>query len=486
MTHKPIQLNHVSLFFPHKICFEDFTTSIHSGDRIAIIGQNGSGKSTLLKILIGLIEPSDGEIKVPKGILYGYVPQIIEEFSSLSGGLRFQKSLSQALAEEPQILLLDEPTNHLDSDNRFSLMTLLRGYPGTTIIVSHDEELLRTYAHTIWHLEGEKVSVFKGSYENHISYQQKKRSLLEEKLQLLAREKNEVHLDLMKEQERSKKKRAHGEKKYDGDKLALRSAQGRGEKTSNKNKKGIHHEKNYILEELNHIKISSIIKPTFSISPGEISSKNIIFITDGSVAYHESNISPNTHSKKEPDFVLEQINFSIGAQERIALLGANGSGKSTLVKAILNDPSIFTLGKWSALRKEDIGYLDQHYSSLNPEKTVFESISSLVPSWSQAQIRYHLNNFLFRKNEEVNTLVALLSGGEKARLSLAQIAALTPKLLILDEITNNLDKESRNHVTEVLKLFPGALLIISHDHYFLDNIKINTKYMIQKRQIILV
>jgi len=110
---------------------------------------------------------------------------------------------------------------------------------------------------------------------------------------------------------------------------------------------------------------------------------------------------------------------------------------------------------------------------LIPDKTVLETISDLVPAWSHAEIRRHLNDFLFRKNEEVNALVSTLSGGEKARLSLAQIAAKTPKLLILDEITNNLDLETKEHVIQVLKYYPGAMIVISHEADFLEEIGIS-------------
>ncbi|WP_371254323.1 ATP-binding cassette domain-containing protein [Orientia tsutsugamushi] len=105
-------------------------------------------------------------------------------------------------------------------------------------------------------------------------------------------------------------------------------------------------------------------------------------------------------------------------------------------------------------------------------------MADLVPSWSHAEIRRHLNDFLFRKNEEVNAPVSILSGGEKARLSLAQIAAKTPKLLILDEITNNLDLETKEHVVQALKAYPGAMIIISHEANFLEEICVNSYFKI--------
>ena len=111
---------------------------------------------------------------------------------------------------------------------------------------------------------------------------------------------------------------------------------------------------------------------------------------------------------------------------------------------------------------------------------MLETIADLVPHLPHTEIRRHLNDFLFRKNEEVNALVSTLSGGEKARLSLAQIAAKTPKLLILDEITNNLDLETKEHVMQVLKAYPGAMIIISHDADFLEEIGISEVVNVRK------
>jgi ATPase subunit of ABC transporter with duplicated ATPase domains len=187
----------------------------------------------------------------------------------------------------------------------------------------------------------------------------------------------------------------------------------------------------------------------------------VVQISGGSVDYSEN----------QP--ILSGIILSLGSGERLAITGDNGSGKSTLIKAILGDESVYKTGEWHVIKREDIGYLDQHYSTLHPDKTVLETIADLVPDWPHAEIRRHLNDFLYQKNEEVNALVSTLSSGEKARLSLAQIAAKTPKLLILDEITNNLDLETKEHVVQVLKAYPGAMIIISHDADFLEEIGIS-------------
>jgi ATPase subunit of ABC transporter with duplicated ATPase domains len=147
-----------------------------------------------------------------------------------------------------------------------------------------------------------------------------------------------------------------------------------------------------------------------------------------------------------------------------------------LFRAILNYPQIKKTGVWDMPRSEDISYLDQCYSSLDDTKTVLETLIDLSPEKPYAEIRDFLNDFLFRKNEEVNKHVSVLSGGEKARLSLAKIALQTPRLLLIDEITNNIDLETKEHVTQILKEYPGAMIIISHDIAFLEDIGITYYY----------
>ncbi len=153
------------------------------------------------------------------------------------------------------------------------------------------------------------------------------------------------------------------------------------------------------------------------------------------------------------------------------------------MKGILNDTTLVKTGVWYSPKSYEIGYLDQHYKTLSPQDSVFETIKNLVPEWDDKQIRNHLNAFLFRKNEEVETLVSDLSGGEKARLALAQIGAKTPKLLILDEITNNLDRQTCRYVLEVLQHYPGAMIVISHNKNFLDQLHLTSTYLIDQGKV---
>lgn len=473
MSHKPISISNLSLAFAHKTCFENFSTQIYSGNRITIIGRNGSGKSTLLKILQHTFEPTSGEVNMPPGIIVGCVPQIVENFDDHSGGERFNRALSEALCQSPDVLLLDEPTNHLDRRNRTSLMRMLNAYDGTLIIVSHDTELLRNCVDIVWHIDNGKIQVFTGNYDDYKREVRTKRASIEQKISELNKQKKETHQSLMKEQERASKRKIHGEKKFADDKLALRSAQERGEVTFGRNKKAIGEEKANLISQLSELKLPEIIVPKFSLTSADLGNKTVLEILNGAVGYLSD--AP----------ILQDINLVLKSGERVAICGDNASGKSTLIKAILKlagdflQQNVSTSGNWHVPKLSDIGYLDQHYDTLNADKSVLEVIAELVPQWPHSEVRRHLNDFLFRKNEEIQAWVKDLSGGEKARLSLAQIAAKTPKLLILDEITNNLDLETLQHVIEVLTAYPGAMIIISHDEDFLKAINIKQIYSIE-------
>ena len=471
MMHKPIQLKNVGLSFLHKTCFENLNVQIQYGSKIAIIGRNGSGKSTLLKILQGIFPPTSGVIKIPEDVVFGYVPQVVEQFEHLSGGQRLNEALTEALSVNPTVLLLDEPTNHLDLSNRKSLMRMLRSYQGTLIVVSHDVELLRSCIDTIWHIDNGQIALFSGNYDDYLKVRQ---TTIEQRLatvKQLKKEQVKASDAFQKEKQREAKSKKSGQ--AENDKTLRGKMKETGSHTVGRKKGKLGDISDQINKELSGLFIPEEIVPKFSLTAADLSNRALITISEGSVRYQDS----------EP--LLTDIFLSMGAQDRVALLGDNGSGKSTFIKALLGDSEIITSGQWSVIKREDMGYLDQHYGTLFCDCSVFETIQKLLPvGTSHADIRRFLNDFLFRKNEEVNALVATLSGGEKARLSLAQIAAKTPKLLILDEVTNNLDLETRAHVIELLREYPGALLVISHDADFLKQIGITDEYCVKKGTLV--
>ena len=468
--HKLIQFTNLSFSLPHKTCFSDFNGQILYGSRIAIIGSNGCGKSTLLKILQGRVQPTDGEIHRSFDLRVGYLPQVIESFDDLSGGQRLNSALTQALMGNPCLLLLDEPTNHLDSSNRRSLMRMLRTFPGTLIIVTHDVELLQNTIDTLWHINSGRIHVFSGHYDDYQREIAIQRHSIEQELSALNHQKKNMHQSLMKEQERAKNSRIRGEKHIQQRKWpTVRSATNvlNAVETSGLKQRAIKHQKQGLTDQLSALRLPEVIKPKFALN-AMVRNQALVSIAQGQVGYTENHV------------VLRDINLSISGCARVALLGDNGSGKSTLIKAILGASSLVKYGEWNTPRAHDIGYLDQHYATLQANKTVLEVITDALPRATYLEIRKHLNDFLFRKNEEVQVIVSSLSGGEKARLSLAQIAARAPKLLILDEMTNNLDLETRAHVIDVLQAYPGAMIVISHDVAFLKAININTYYQISR------
>jgi len=469
--HSTLSIRDLSLTLPHKIFFENFSADIFYGDKIALIGRNGAGKSTLLHQIKVLAAQS--------GINLGFVPQIPEPTDPLlknkSGGEQFNYLLSQALSTNPDFLLLDEPTNHLDLQNKKSLFKFLEHFPGTVLLISHDPGLLsQKFLTTFWHLENQRIRIFTGEYQDYKNLLFQEKSNLEHQKKLLKQAQEQAHESLMKEQIRAKNSKQKGQKSIENKKwptVTSKAKAGRAQESALKKSKRIHQEQEAISEQLKNVFIHEEIKPTFTLSPELallIKTPKVLFnISNGSLGY----------LKDQP--LLSNIFVSIQSGERVCLTGNNGSGKSTLLKALLGDFSLFKTGDWLLEPNKNIGYFDQHYSLFHSkevsELTPLEFLKNLSPDWTESELRAHLASFLFRKTEEVNTPILKLSGGELARLALASIAIKTPAVLLLDEITNNLDLETRAHVIEVLKSYPGTLIAISHDPDFLEAIGINAK-----------
>ena len=475
MTHAPLRIDDLSLSFPHKTCFDHFSACVAHSSRIAIIGRNGCGKSSLLNMLMGNFGPgASGNIRIPADAIFGHVPQVIESFDELSGGQRVNEALTQALAADPNILLLDEPTNHLDRRNRKSLLRLLRAYSGTLIVVTHDPELLRNDIDTLWHIDNGTIRAFSGNYDDYMRERLVQRSSIERELSRMERRKKDMHEALMKEQQRAAKSKDKGRRKVENKRWLKSTADlktMKAEKSQGGKLKEIADEKQRLSSQLAELRLPRTIHPSFSLQAADCGSRSLLTVSNGSVGY-----------PGQPE-MLSGLSLNLMAGQKIAISGENGSGKSTLIKALQNDARVLKSGDWYPPASADIGYLDQHYSTLNPEHTVLESLAARVCDWTPGDLRRHLADFLFRTNEEINTRVQQLSGGEKARLSLAVIAAKTPKLLLLDEVTNNLDLETRAHVISVLKDYPGAMIVVSHSMDFLQAIGINECYTVRNSQL---
>ena len=450
-----ITLNTIS-FELYKTCFSGFSAQVHAGDRIGIIGNNGAGKTTLLRVLMGDLLPTSGEFILPEGLIIAHVPQLITDYPHLSGAQRFQKCFSEAIAQHPDVLVLDEPTNHLDTDNRTSLIRFLQHFKGILFMATHDTELLKVVATTIWHMEEGSVHVFHGAYGDYEKEYLIKHQQHLARLESLQREKRQVHQALIAEHERQHQSRKANQDENDRNlKGAMRE---KGSRTAGRLEAKTRDKKHAIEAALGDLRTPEILRPKFDLPAHLIhGDRSIVHIQNGCIKY-----------RGQSNWILQNICLQIRGGQRIAITGPNGCGKSTLLKAICGDPTLERAGEWMVPNPDGIAYLDQHYSTLNPGHTVFQTIQEAGPHLEDRDIRRVLNDFLFRKNEEVFKEMQYLSGGEKARLCLAQISIHTPQLLLLDEVTNNIDQLTRQHLVEILKAYPGTLVVVSHDAAFLE------------------
>ncbi len=458
----------ISLWFKDKTCFEHFSTIIKPGSKVLIIGNNGTGKSTLLNIIRGSVAPTYGAITHSGDITFGYVPQTVTDYDTLSGGQRFNKALSQALGIHPDVLMLDEPTNHLDAKNKKSLIKMIRSFQGTLLIVSHDPDIMHLDFDEIWHIEHERIAIFKGNYEAYCQERVYKEKQLVVRREKLHKEKRLLIKAQQKERERASSSRAAH--KDERDKTLLGAMKERGSKTVGKQGKKFANIEDELHAGLQDAFVHKKITASFNLNPQRLSSsKAIISITDGTCGYTQP--------------VVRNISFQMKGSEHVAIIGDNASGKSTFLKALLHNPSVTISGQWITPPKNEIGYLDQHYTTLHPHETVMQAIQRVAPQKNDNEVRTLLHSFLFIKPDEWSRKAMHLSGGEKARLSLAQIAAADYYLLLLDEITNNIDLDTRAHIIEVLKGYPGAMIIISHDQAFLDAVAIDRTYEVGGKEL---
>lgn len=456
MSYYQLSIKSFELCYSNKVLLSDCSIEVPYCGRIGIIGRNGSGKSSLLNYIY--------QHALETKLNVEYVTQLMVPQGKQSGGQCLSQRLHQSLAKQPELLLLDEPTNHLDLHNRASLFQALKRFYGTLIIVSHDQELLSKICQQIWTIEHTNLLVFDGNYQNYLQQRDLTQDKVTNAIKSIDKQLKQNHLSLMKEQQRASNSRKKGfknikSKKYPTIKSVAKA--NRSIKTSDQNKKALHIEKQNLQNELNQCQQFEQINPNFHLARPN-SHGMVLSISQASIGYSEN--SP----------IITELNLSLHAKERLWLQGNNGSGKSTLLKAIMAEQTIWRSGEWLCPQKSDVGYLDQHYQNLDPELSIIDNLSRLVPDWSHLQLRKHLNDFLFKKNEEVELLAQFLSGGEQVRLSLALIAAKSPKLLILDEITNNLDIETKAHVKTLINRYPGAIILVCHEPEFIKNTTDNT------------
>lgn len=347
--------------------------------------------------------------------------------SSFSGGWRMRVALAAVLFAEPDLLLLDEPTNYLDLEGALWLENYMGKYPGTVLVISHDRDMLNTVVDSIVHLEGRKLTFYRGNYDNFERQRAEKRELIEKARDKIESQKK--HMMAFVDRfgaKASKAKQAQSKLKAIG-KLKL-PAQLEQEGT----------------------------KPFNFPNPEKISASPMIKLEEVNCGYAEDAI------------ILNNIKLNIDADDRIALLGSNGNGKSTFSKLLVERLPLVE-GNIVKAPKIKVAMFAQHQmDDLHADQTAVDHVRKLMPQAGEAQVRSKVAQ-MGLNHERMDTVTAHLSGGEKARLLLGLCTFDGPDLLILDEPTNHLDVGAREALVHGLNEFKGAVILVSHDRHLIDS-----------------
>jgi ATP-binding cassette subfamily F protein 3 len=508
-----LQCNQISKYYGSEPILTNIKLEVQSKDRIALVGRNGAGKSTLLKIIAGLISKDGGEIIKPKDVTIGYLAQhtglettlsiwdemlsvyshlrnqekelrrmeeqmgdpvlisdqpryerLLKEYdlqqnqfklqggyqyesdirsvlhglgfatfdystpiSTLSGGQKTRLALGKLLLTKPDLLILDEPTNHLDMETLSWLEQYLSSYPGAVLIVSHDRYFLDKVVSQVYEISRNSIMKFHGNYSRYLV---QKAENYERDLKQFEKQQEEVTKlkDFIQKNiaRASTTKRAQSRRKQ-LDRMELLNRPAGDEKSA-----------------------------SFHFDISRQSGNDVVKVEDIAISYE--NQSPT----------IENITFTLQRGDSAALIGPNGIGKSSLLKGIINKitPSKGTVHFGSNVT---VGYYDQEQANLKSNKRVLNELWDDYPLLPEKDVRTVLGNFLF-SGDDVLKEVSTLSGGEKARLALAKLMMQKANLLILDEPTNHLDLDSKEILENALIDYPGTILFVSHDRYFINRI----------------
>lgn len=474
--------------------FENVNLVVYPGQKVAIVGRNGVGKSTLFNLLLGNLDASKGDITYPQDWQVGYMAQEVEAtervaiefvidghsklreveaqiastedpgalaklysdledlggyqarsrageilyglgfsaqqveqpYRSFSGGWRIRLNLAQALMSPADFLLLDEPTNHLDLEAILWLENWLRQFPGALLIIAHDRAFLDNTVDHVLHLSGEQAHFYKGNYS---AFERLRIEELERQQAMATKQQAQVaHIQQFVDRFRAKASKA-------------KQVQSRIKALEKMRTQAMLH-------------IDSEYRVSFA-DPDKVSNPLFTF-RNLDLGYGETT-------------VLRDVGQTILPGARIGVLGANGAGKSTLLKAIVGDLEP-QKGELQRGTHAPIGYFAQHQlEALDSNNTAFAAMSALREDFSEQQCRDYLGGWGFSSNM-IARPIRSLSGGEKARFVMAQLAAEKPALLVLDEPTNHLDLDMRDALALALQAYAGAVLIVAHDRDLLEKI----------------
>ena len=504
-----ITINNLSLDFAGNIIFNNISLQVNKTDRIGLVGNNGSGKTTFLNLISKKITPSDGTIIQEKNLKVAYLPQELnfnpdvslkeyvignsskileldnqidkindllskeiiekkqfelldeleqlqhkkdrmdilgieinsekimkglgfsntdfeENINSLSGGWKMRAELSRLLVLDPDIILLDEPTNHLDLPAIIWLEKFLNSTKCTLILVSHDTKFLNKNINRIFDISQNTINDFKGNYSKYIIHREKEieRQIKQKKNQ----DKYIKQANMLIDKFRYKKNKAAFAQ------TLIRR-----------------------LKKIDKIKVDN-----FDIS--SISFQFPIPLHCGKVIFKSNKLKKSYGD----NIVFENLDLDIYNGDRIAFVGQNGCGKTTLTKIINGD--IDFEGNIKKGEKVIINYFAQNQNELlDPNLTIMEYIESITSEKTGAQLRGLLGAFLF-SGDSVYKKIRVLSGGEKARLSLCGLLLSPSNVIILDEPTNHLDIFAKDILKQALLQYSGTLILVSHDRHFLTGL----------------
>ena len=438
--------------------FDGISVAFNNTDKVAIVGDNGSGKTTLLKLLVGDILPDSGNISRNASV---YMLNQINASDSKSGGERQSYELVRAFDSLADILLLDEPTNNLDYDARQRFFNNLASYPFGAVIVSHDRELLQQVDKII-ELENGHLKVYGGNYDFYVAQKEREQENLRSKYSDAQKEIARLNNTLNTAQNT----RQHHEAKQQKDKdtakrsrLAANALKGKSQETEAKKRAAIQKKLNEqfdVQQSLSNQMRDDKIK--IPMPNKDFYSKELVQIKNLNFAYDNK-------------VIFDNFDFTMYGKTRVRLIGKNGAGKTTLLKLICGklkprSGEIKVFGK--------VAYLNQDLSVLDKDKSIVENIMD-ISNVLKHDAHAIAANFGFR-GDTSNKKVGVLSGGELLKATLAAVlgSAEQPDLLILDEPTNNLEIKSIAILEDALNQYRGAILLVSHDEMFTQNIKIDS------------
>ena len=471
-----VSLDHIRMAYGHLPLLEDASLLIEAGERVCVIGRNGSGKSTLLQIISGEVIPDGGTVwrqpalrtarldqdvplstdrSVLEVVADGFadlhhvdrwhvdvsVDMVISRLglpadaivSSLSGGWRRRVLLARALVVQPDVLLLDEPTNHLDIEAMTWLESFLDGYRGAVVFVTHDRAFLKNVATRIVELDRGQLTSWPGDYD----------TFLEKKELWLANEaiQHEKFDKKLAQEEAWLRQGIKARRTRDEGRVRALMAM-RKERAARRSLTG-------------NVRLSAASADR-----------------SGQVVFEAGGISKSFDGRP----VIEAASFKVMRRDRVGLIGPNGSGKTTLLRMLMGEiaPDSGEVVRGSNVH---VAYFDQQREQLDPERTVFETVGegndTVTVNGRTQHVHGYLRDFLF-PTERANSPVKALSGGERNRLLLARLLTRPAHVLVLDEPTNDLDIETLELLESYLVEWPGALLLVSHDRVFIDDVVTST------------